>query len=316
MHNIRRLFLSKPWSFHHTFQTFDMERQKVVAKQPYYELTEEYPLLSPTVCHKGSSVLRYNVFVKGSFQDMKNFYACLLRSQPMYEEENFCYFTIYSKNGAEIQLSLKQSKQLNIVPTKRTFLKIQLDNVYESVHELGAKIEGIFCSDCGVLVTHDPEGNPLLVTGKPRSGPTNSPQATPQSTLSRKTRKNSVPWSDCSTGCSECFRNVDRNMYRDEHDDSGYYNDSSYCNDSSYYNGSYYNDSGYHNDDVSSDDDYEPPYNTTSRSYRRRYRNKEIIRNKLSKTNSRYGNQHDTECTNKVLYDSLGREYTCCVAYV
>ena len=302
VHNIRKLFHSKPWSFHHTFQTFDMERQKVVSKQPYYELSEEYPLMSPSVCHKGSSVLRYNIFVKEDFETMKQFYADLLRLQPMYEEANFCYFTIYSKNGAEIQLSLKHSKQLNIVPTERSFLKIQLDNVYESVHEVGAKISEIFCSDCAVLVTHDPEGNPILVTGKSRAGSSSSQSAATSSqrgTLSRSTRQQMDQWSDCSTGCSECFPSIDRR---------GYYTEQQY-------DSTYYNDSGYHNDMSSDDCDSSCDFRT----YPRRYRMTNYRKNTHSRTDSYYGNnRHSTssECTDKVLYDSLGRQYTCCVAYV
>jgi len=273
-----------------------MERQKVVAKQPYYELSEEYPLMSPSICHHGSSVLRYNIFVKDKFDEMKYFYMDLLRSQPMYEEQNFCYFTIFSKNGTEIQLSLKHSKQLHIIPTKRTFLKVNIDNVYERVHEMGAKIEEIFCSECGVLVTRDPEGNPILVSGKNSSG--KSSRLSPSASVTRKRHQRQSSkyvkdyddqWSDCSTGCNDCMKK----MAIEKRSSRYYYGDQ--------------DDSGYHNDDedVSSGDElYYPKRKENNNHYT---------------SNCPYGGitqQHFPSCKNKGCCDRHGRPFTCCVVNV
>lgn len=299
VHKIRRLFLDEPWKFHHTFQTFDMEKQKVVAKQKYYELTDEYPLMSPSVCHHGSSILRYNIFVNGKFNEMKYFYMDLLRSQPMYEEENFCFFTIYTKNGTEIQLALKHSRQLSVVPTKRTFLKFEINNVYETLQKIGAKIEEIFCSDCGILVTHDPEGNPVLVSGvnyKQSSKPKNIEDFVGRQTIGSVRYEDDDIVSNCSSGCNEC---IQINNYNNKH----IVNNQRNC---SYYG--YQNDSGYHNDDTSSEEgDY---YAMADRSYNRR------TYVPSPGPSGVINQQHFPPCRNKGFFDRYGRQYTCCIVDV
>ena len=336
VHKIRRLFFKKPWQFHHTFQTYDMEKQKVVAKQPYYELTDEYPLMSPSVCHHGASVLRYNIFVKENFTEMKYFYMDLLRSQPMYEEENFCYFTIFSKNGTEIQLSLKHSKQLHVIPTKRTFLKLSIDNVYEAVHEMGAKIEEIFCSDCGILVTRDPEGNPILISGKSaKTGHSKTSSLPRDVTLQRRNDKSNRKgvqrrsyeedaWSDCDSSCEECIR------------EQSYNNNNNNKRTSHYYYQADHHDSGYHNDDddggftssaaTTSDEDCDdvvpsqsrsksslPPMTSSSLSRRRRAINEKMVPHCSCNGVTQL---HFPSCRNKGCCDRFGRPYTCCVVNV
>ena len=327
VHKIRRLFFKKPWQFHHTFQTYDMEKQKVVAKQPYYELTDEYPLMSPSVCHHGSSVLRYNIFVKENFTEMKYFYMDLLRSQPMYEEENFCYFTIFNKNGTEIQLSLKHSKQLHIIPTKRTFLKLFIDNVYEAVHEMGAKIEEIFCSDCGILVTRDPEGNPILITGKsPKSGHPKTPSLPRDVTVQQRSYRKDVQrrsyeedaWSDCDSCCEECIREQGYNNNN---------NNSSKKRTSQYYYQTDHNDSGYHNDDgdfTTSDEESDVVTSSRKSSSMTLPSSSKIRKAGINKKVAPHCNcssngvtqLHFPSCRNKGCCDRYGRPYTCCVVNV
>ena len=323
VHKIRRLFFKKPWRFHHSFQTYDMEKQKVVAKQPYYELTDEYPLMSPSVCHHGSSVLRYNIFVKDNFQDMKYFYMDLLRSQPMYEEENFCYFTIFSKNGTEIQLSLKHSKQLHIIPTKRTFLKLNIDNVYEAVHEMGAKIEEIFCSDCGVLVTRDPDGNPILISGKSNTNAKNSTKMTSplkrdvtqsqRKDVSRKSYQEDDVWSDCSSCCEQCIRDEQTFNNTTNNNNNNYSNKrtSHYCYQTDQ------NDSGYHNDDgddVSSSDDDERMASLKRGGVATTSRPRAVAPG--CNCSNGVTQLHFPSCRNKGCCDRYGRPFTCCVVNV
>ena len=260
--------------------------------------------MSPSVCHHGSSVLRYNVFVKDNFDDMKYFYMDLLRSQPMYEEENFCYFTIFSKNGTEIQLSLKHSKQLHIIPTKRTFLKLSIDNVYEAVHEMGAKIEEIFCSDCGILVTRDPEGNPILISGKNAKNNNNKTPSLPRDLtlrskkdMQRRSYEEEETWSDCDSCCEECIREQSNNKRT-----------SRYCYQTDQ------NDSGYHNDDGSSSTTSDEGDDLKSLKARRREINDRV---------APHGNcpngvtqLHFPSCRNRGCCDQLGRPFTCCVVNV
>ncbi|XP_066928766.1 uncharacterized protein [Clytia hemisphaerica] len=336
VHKIRRLFFNNPWKFHHTFQTYDVERKKVVAKQPYYELTEEYPLMSPSVCHQGSSVLRYNIFVKDNFDEMKYFYMDLLRSQPMYEEENFCYFTIFSKNGTEIQLSLKHSKQLHIVPTKRTFLKVHLDNLYETVHQMGAKIEEIFCSDCGILVTRDPEGNPILITGKnPSKNNPHSRQSSGNSTLLRRQQQEKTQkqqrrsldedvWSDCSD-CSECLR---QQKYNNNNNINNYRQPSKNTNKraSRYFYQPDQNDSGYHNDELSSTDEedclsFSPHSPKSGGTYSANSpKNDRTLTSQQRRDHSNcprgITQLHFPTCPNTGCCDRYGRPFTCCVVNV
>ena len=167
LNEVRNIFLSKPWSFHHKFQILDVEQSKIIARQTFYELSKEYPLFSPSISHQGPSIFRFNIFVKEKFSEMKKFYSYLLKTNASYEKQDFCYFVLNSKNGFEVQLSLKCSKQLYNIKTRNAFVKLRIDNVYETLHEIGTKIEQICCSVCGILVTRDPENNPVLIVGRP-----------------------------------------------------------------------------------------------------------------------------------------------------
>ena len=177
LEEIRKRLHYKPWRFHHKFQIYDSINEKVVAKQEFYELTSDYPLITMSPTHQGPSVIRINLFVRHKLSVMRDFYTNLLSIPPSYSNESFCYFSLMSRGGFEVQLSLKYSNQLNVEPTKQAFLNFKINSLYEKIHSVGAKIEQVFCSDCGIMMTRDPDGNPIFVSGRTPVYPNNVPMS-------------------------------------------------------------------------------------------------------------------------------------------
>lgn len=147
---------SKPWEFHHTMQLLDWENSCVFAKQDFYEISPELPLMSASITATSKNIVRFNLFVK-NMKKMQRFYENVLQIYPTFETEDYCCFVLKSTTSYEMQFSLKRSRHLDIFATRNSCLVFQLPR---------SSILGQLTNKA-VIETCDPEGNQLvLVTGQ------------------------------------------------------------------------------------------------------------------------------------------------------
>eukprot|EP00794_Sanderia_malayensis_P018228 gene18228-20046_t len=149
---------SGPWSFHHTMQLLDWENNCVIAKQDFYELSSELPLVSASLTMSKKNIIRLNLFVKNK-QRMQQFYEDILQMYPSFEAKDYCCFVLKSTEAYEIQFSLKLSRHLDINSTKHAQLIFQVP-----------RISRLSCRPShrkSVVQTCDPEGNLLILVNSP-----------------------------------------------------------------------------------------------------------------------------------------------------
>ena len=142
------------WQFHHAMQLLDWENGRVMAKQDFYGISPELPLVSASLNSTKKNIIRYNLFVKNK-QKMQLFYEDVLQMYPSLETNDFCCFVLKSTPNYEVQFSLKLSRHLDIAVTKNSQLVFQMP-----------KISRVFCDNArqkSMIETFDPEGNSLLL---------------------------------------------------------------------------------------------------------------------------------------------------------
>ena len=144
----------EPWRLHHTMQLLNWNNWEITAKQNFYELHPELFLLSVSTMSEVKNVIRINIFVKNMVA-MKNFYGRILQKLPNSESETYCCFLLETTDQYEVQLSLKMSKQLDIVKTERVAL------VFKGPFTLPRSKKSRYGKR--TLKTKDPEGNSIIL---------------------------------------------------------------------------------------------------------------------------------------------------------
>ena len=146
----------EPWRFHHTMQLLDWENSCVVAKQDFFELSPELPLVNVSL-NSTRNIIRYNLFVK-NIRRMRRFYEDLLSMSPTFvSEDGYCCFILKSNPDYEIQFSLKRSRHLDIVVGKHSQLILEFPRNSSLFGRLVGKT---------IIETCDPEGNELLLIAR------------------------------------------------------------------------------------------------------------------------------------------------------
>ena len=144
-----------PWKFHHTMQLLDWEKSCVFAKQDFYEISSELPLVNASL-HPNRTIIRFNLFVK-CLRKMRRFYEDVLQIYPAFVDEDYCCFVLKSTDDHELQFSLKRSRHLEVFAAQNSHLVFEIPNNDSLLSRLTNK---------AVIDTCDPEGNSLvLVTG-------------------------------------------------------------------------------------------------------------------------------------------------------
>jgi len=146
---------NEPWKFHHTMQLLEWDKSSVFAKQDFYEISQELPLVNVSL-HANRTIIRFNLFVK-CLQRMRRFYEEVLQIYPAFVDEDYCCFVLKSTGNHELQFSLKRSRHLDIFTARNSHLIFEVPKNDSLLSRLTTR---------AVIDTCDPEGNHLiLVTG-------------------------------------------------------------------------------------------------------------------------------------------------------
>lgn len=166
----KRRFEKPPWKFHHSEQV----GQGKINPYPYnstdyFYTSEELPLWAIRLVHCGKEFIRIVLFTSEEcWTDMIHFYTLILGFDPEVNKDDFCMFTIHSRDHYDVQFALKKLKG-ETTPRALNSVKLQF-----RVKEVGSLVP-LFPNVCrpvsdGVWETHDHDGNIITidVIEKPR----------------------------------------------------------------------------------------------------------------------------------------------------
>ncbi|XP_033752392.1 protein FAM124A-like [Pecten maximus] len=167
--NVQKCLKTKPWKFHHKVELHSKwTPERAVAAQEFYELADDMPLWSVCPVHCGNEHFRILLHVQ-NFQKMMEFYRCVTDMEIESSKPGFCIFQLYTQPGLDIQLALKQSKNIRPYPVHNACLTFQVKHIDPIKTFL----------DCDVIETRDrtflvqdPDGNYVILQEQLSSGVT------------------------------------------------------------------------------------------------------------------------------------------------
>lgn len=156
---LKKQFLKSPWKLDHVFEIPRSTRPRKIARQEFYSFSNYLPLWSINTVHYGNEHLRYHIYVR-NFRPMKRFYEALTDREARHCGPSFCFLTIYSENGLDVQIGLKICSEVAPTPSKIYRLKFRI----QSESSLFKYLESV--TDSGEqksYVLEDPDGNEVIV---------------------------------------------------------------------------------------------------------------------------------------------------------
>ena len=157
--NIQKNFDFSPWEFHHRVELPAHAKPRITAGQDFYETFPDLPLWSVCPVHYGNEHLRFHLFVK-NFTDMKLFYEILTGKKATCVSPGFCFFTVYSQSGFDVQLSLKYMPEILPQPSTSSRLRLKIKDINA--------VMDILCDrpirkGDALWAVRDPDGNAILI---------------------------------------------------------------------------------------------------------------------------------------------------------
>ncbi|XP_060072349.1 protein FAM124A-like [Ylistrum balloti] len=167
--NVQNCLKRKPWKFHHKVELHSKwTPERAVAAQEFYGLADDMPLWSVCPVHCGNEHFRILFHVQ-NFQKMMEFYRCVTDMEIESSKPGFCIFQLYSQPGLDIQLALKQSKNIRPYPVHNACLTFQIKHIDTIKTFLDCDL--IEIGDRTFLV-QDPDGNYVMLQEQLSTGVT------------------------------------------------------------------------------------------------------------------------------------------------
>lgn len=164
---VQNYLKKKPWKFHHKVELHNKwTPERAVAAQEFYGLADDLPLWSVCPVHCGNEHFRILFHVK-NFQKMMEFYRCVTDMEIESSKPGFCIFQLYSQPGLDIQLALKQSKNIRPYPVQNACLTFQIKHIDPIKTFLDCNV--VETGDRTFLV-QDPDGNHVILQEQLSSG--------------------------------------------------------------------------------------------------------------------------------------------------
>lgn len=192
----KRRFEKSPWRFHHS----EHVGQGKINLYPYnssdyFYTSEELPLWAVRMVHCGKESLRIVLFTsEESWADMLEFYKLIIGYEPDMKRDDFCMFTIHSREHYNVQFALKKLKG-ETLPRPLQSVKLQF-----KVPDVGSLVP-LFPNVCkpisdNLWETKDHDGNVITidVVGKHHaksSTPTESAMMTSRARSSSRSSRSS-----------------------------------------------------------------------------------------------------------------------------
>lgn len=156
---LQKNFNFSPWEFHHRVELPKHAKPRVTAGQDFYATFPNLPLWSICPVHYGNEHLRFHIFVK-DFMAMRLFYEIVTGKKATSGSSGFCFFTMYSQSGFDLQLSLKYMPQILPHPSNSVHLKFKVKDINAI---MDAFSETPVRKGDELWVVKDPDGNSILI---------------------------------------------------------------------------------------------------------------------------------------------------------
>ena len=174
LQSAQRRFEKPPWKFHHT----EKVGQGKINPYPfnsadYYYTSEELPLWALRLVHCGKEFIRIVLFTSQEcWNDMLEFYKLVIGLEPDVGKDDFCLFTVNSKEKYDVQFALKKLKG-ETKPRVLDSVKLKF-----RVKEVGSLVP-LFPNVCKPISdrmweTKDHDGNTILIEVIDHARPTSS----------------------------------------------------------------------------------------------------------------------------------------------
>lgn len=148
-----------PWNFHHRVELPKDVKPRITAHQDFYQTFPGLPLWSICPVHYGNEHLRFHIFAR-NFIEMRSFYEILTGKKPSGGSAGFCFFTLYSQSGFDVQLSLKHLPQIIPISSRSIRLKMKIKDINVILPHL---TDSPVHREEALWIVKDPDGNELIL---------------------------------------------------------------------------------------------------------------------------------------------------------
>ena len=150
---------ASPWKLDHVIESSVTKQPRKIAKQEFYSCSNDMPLISVSSVHYGNEHLRFHINVK-NFYAMKKFYEGITDRKAKDCGPGFCFLTIHSENGLDVQIGLKRNPVVFPTRSNSFRLKFRIQSISPLFKYLATSSDSINETS---YVLRDPDGNDVIV---------------------------------------------------------------------------------------------------------------------------------------------------------
>lgn len=156
---LKRHFERLPWQLDHVIVSSLTKRPQKIFRQEFYSCSNDLPLMSVSSVHYGNEHIRFHMNVK-NFNAMKKFYEGITDRKAKHCGPNFCFLTIFSDDGLDVQIALKKNPA--VFPLRNTSfrLKFRIQSVSPLFKYLASSR---YSTNEATYELQDPDGNDVIV---------------------------------------------------------------------------------------------------------------------------------------------------------
>ena len=155
----KRHLEASPWQLDHIIKSSLTKRPQKIAWQEFYSCSNDMPLISISGVHYGNEHVRFHINTK-SFYAMKKFYEDITDRKAKDCGPDFCFLTVYSEDGLDVQIGLK--KNTAVLPIRSTSFRLKF-----RIHSVSPVFKYLATSCDSTSEAHyilpDPDGNDVIV---------------------------------------------------------------------------------------------------------------------------------------------------------
>lgn len=156
---LKRLLKTSLWQLDHVIESSLTKRPQRIGRQELYSCSHDMPLMSVCSVHYGNEHVRFHINVK-NFHAMKKFYEDITDRQAKECGTDFCFLTIYSEDGLDVQIGLKKNPAVFPIRSTSLRLKFRIQSVSPLFKYLASSRDS---TNEANYILQDPDGNDVII---------------------------------------------------------------------------------------------------------------------------------------------------------
>jgi hypothetical protein len=156
---LKRHLETSPWQLDHVIESSLTKRPRKIARQVFYSCSNDIPLVSVSSVHYGNEHVRFHINAK-NFYAMKKFYEDITERKAKDCGPDFCFLTVYSEDGLDVQIGLKKNPAVSPVRTTSFRLKFRIQSVSPLFKYLASSRDS---TNEANYILPDPDGNDVII---------------------------------------------------------------------------------------------------------------------------------------------------------